>query len=655
MSTKPMKDANPAAFLLRASALMHSQQYMREIYQNSVEAGATDIRFTFCKSIYKTQGIKRAVIIDNGPGMNKKDLEKYTNETNSSSKAVGQIDQNFGVGLKVSTLPFNQYGVIVISRTKEQPFGSMIWLHMDKGLAGARGLTSAENSIFAHDEDGETFIDYVLDFEEVIDRNYDKFTIDSVDWLNWWDNNTKHKYGTAVILCGNDFNHYENTFESMRFKGYPYLNERYLTYPVVPRASLPSGPKCREKLSFRQLESPIDRLNKRSKELDTIYFQGWSIRSFIKNLGKAPEGRYGDSSISKLKFNQSIVYKNEVYGDFGQLPPQTIAAVRNSWGIYYKNVGKRITLLIEPPVYTQESKRGVFPNQERSKLSWKESETSEQTEHLPLDELKKYFQENMPKEIIELIEEEALEGLTKDHESKAVKKMEKWLKIPKENRKIKKGDNGLLIADKNGEVLGGIKLGDLFGSLQGKANTTSGNEPSEPTESKPKTKEELEAEEAKKKARKAAEAKRREAPRIRFIKKDHDDAEERFLVDGHWQGAFYEPPSAKGNHGNFLYINQDHNLLHGYVNVAEDWLSKKQLTFTRNHIIEWFVKPFWEEYAALSILHGRTLPELKKDPQAYSAERLTWALLGCQAFFEMDMTRLYREYKKNQVLHEVSA
>ena len=86
MSTKPMKDANPGAFLLRSSALMHTQQYMREIYQNSVEAGATDIRFTFCQDLFKLCKIKRSVIIDNGPGMSKKDLEKYTNETNSSSK-----------------------------------------------------------------------------------------------------------------------------------------------------------------------------------------------------------------------------------------------------------------------------------------------------------------------------------------------------------------------------------------------------------------------------------------------------------------------------------------------------------------------------------------------------------------------------------------
>jgi len=642
-----MKDANPAAFLLRSSALMHSQQYMREIYQNSVEAGATDIRFTFCKSLYKTQNIKRAVIIDNGPGMSNKNLEKYTNETNSSSKSTGGIDENFGVGLKVSTLPFNQYGVVIISRTKEQPFGSMIWLHIHKGVAGARGLTSAQNILERIDTEGEIeeAVDYVVDFEEIIERGYDKYTIDGVDWLNWWDNNTKFKHGTAIILCGNDSRKWENTFRDMQLKGYPYLNERYLTYPVNPRVT--SGSIKYQGL--KKMESPLVMLKELSKEVQAVTYKGWTVRTYIKKTSSR-QGGYGVSSINLMKFNQSIIYKNEVYGDFGQLAPQTAAAIRNSWGIYYKSVGKRVTLLIEPPIYTKSSKRGVFPNQERSKLSWKDSPTAEQTEHLPLDELKKYYQENMPAELVEIIENEALNHLIKPHESKAAKKMQRWLKIPKDTRKAKKGTN-LLISDIHGLLMAGDKVCDLFGftNNNSKGQTTSPNlNPPQP--SPPKTKEELEKQERRKKARQAAEAARREPPTVKFLSKKSEDHEERFLIDGVYQGAFYEPPSAKGNHGNVLWINSDHNLLHGYVNVAEDWLSKKDVNFKRPFIIEHFVKPFWQEYAALPIQHGKSLPEFKKDAQAFNAERLTWALLGCQAFFEMDMQRLYKAYKLIEVI-----
>jgi len=306
-------------------------------------------------------------------------------------------------------------------------------------------------------------------------------------------------------------------------------------------------------------------------------------------------------------------------------------------------------LLIEPPIYTKSSKCGVFPNQERSKLSWKESPTAEQTEHLPLDELKQYFQENMPRELVDLIEEEALGQIFKKYESKAAKKMERWLKIPKDNRKVKKGD-GLFIGDIHGTLMAGDKVCDLFGFMNGNPSKPSESLPGISSDKKPKTKEELEREERKKKARKAAEASRREAPRVRFISKDHDDYEERFLVDGHLYGAFYEPPSAKGNHGNVLWINKDHNLLQGYINVAEDWLSKKNITFKRNFILQHFVIPFWEEYAPCTIQHGKSLPEFKKDSNSFSAERITWALMGCQAFFEMDMVRLYKQYKLIEVI-----
>ena len=68
-----------------------------------------------------------------------------------------------------------------------------------------------------------------VDFEEIIERGYDKYTVDGVDWLNWWDNNTKFKHGTAIILCGNNSRKWDNTHKAMQLKGYPYLNERYLT------------------------------------------------------------------------------------------------------------------------------------------------------------------------------------------------------------------------------------------------------------------------------------------------------------------------------------------------------------------------------------------------------------------------------------------
>ena len=95
-----MEDNNIVAGLERTHSDMHSFQYIREIYQNSVEAGATDIRFGLDKSAYKF-GLRRGIVIDNGPGIPKNKIKNLINKKNSSSKEIGGADQNFGVGLKV--------------------------------------------------------------------------------------------------------------------------------------------------------------------------------------------------------------------------------------------------------------------------------------------------------------------------------------------------------------------------------------------------------------------------------------------------------------------------------------------------------------------------------------------------------------------------
>ena len=99
-----MEDNNVVEGLERTFADMHPYQYVREIYQNSVEAGATDIRFTIDKVALKVYGVKRGVGIDNGPGIPKDKIKDLINKKNSSSKGTGGADQNFGVGSPVTPL-----------------------------------------------------------------------------------------------------------------------------------------------------------------------------------------------------------------------------------------------------------------------------------------------------------------------------------------------------------------------------------------------------------------------------------------------------------------------------------------------------------------------------------------------------------------------
>jgi len=86
MATQPMKDNNPSAGLRRAYREMNKNQYVREAYQNSVEAGAGQVHLTVDASAKEGRGVKRAVMIDNGPGIQYGILEKVLNRVNSSTK-----------------------------------------------------------------------------------------------------------------------------------------------------------------------------------------------------------------------------------------------------------------------------------------------------------------------------------------------------------------------------------------------------------------------------------------------------------------------------------------------------------------------------------------------------------------------------------------
>ena len=653
-----MEDKNVIAGLERTYRTMNPSQYIREIYQNSVEAGATDIRFIMDKLAHRSLGVRRGVGLDNGPGIPKDQILQLINNKNSSSKKVGGEEDNFGVGLKVSALPRNKYGLVVLSRTEEHPEGFMIWMAYEEDengevFAGAKELTSEENYQDYYD-DGEIFIEAVVDFAEVKERNYDSYTIDGIDWLKWWSTNRvskRHTTGTAVIMLGN--HEEENTFASMGLEGRRFLHSRYLTFdPVQPRFPKNSGERA---MTSESLTNPVLTLEKRAEGCWNRNFKGYTIYVYllrtIRDARAFSQNTHNYTPLARCNsFVEAIVYKNEVYGDFDTLGPQARAAQSRSWGLWSNKVAKRITILVEPPAYTAETKHGVYPNEARSMLSWKESEDAQPSNVIPMDELKAFFQKNMPEEIKDLLHEAALEDIINVKKSKSAEELNKWMKIPRDKRRFKKG-NGLLLAHKNGIEFGSHLSQDLFGKVvdpkNNKPNPKPNPDPNIDTKPKePPTEEELKKKEEKRKAREAQEKKRMEPPKVVFIRQKHEDAEGRFKINGLWQSAFYQPPSASGEEGNILWINQDHNLFYGYVNAASEWLQKKNKPMTDTAIVQHIVKPFWEEYAPCAIQHAKSLPNSKRDKDTFSPERLTWLFLGSIHHMIPKINSYYKNYQK---------
>ncbi|MGW1087751.1 hypothetical protein ACWD4L_15800 [Streptomyces sp. NPDC002596] len=123
-------------------------QWAREAWKNSEESGASIVHFGIEEQAAERQGVLRRTIMDNGAGMRPEDLKVFLTTFGGGGKPIG-VDGNFGQGFKSSVLPWNPYGVVVISYTTEAPDGAMLWIHRDSDGNYALREWSAE------DENGE--------------------------------------------------------------------------------------------------------------------------------------------------------------------------------------------------------------------------------------------------------------------------------------------------------------------------------------------------------------------------------------------------------------------------------------------------------------------------------------------------------------------
>ena len=116
-----------------------------------------------------------------------------------------------------------------------------------------------------------------------------------------------------------------------------------------------------------------------------LKYKDWTLLIFLKKGVKSNKGAENTTPLTYQKFIEATVYKNELYGDFDTITAQSRSASSRSWGLWSNKVAKKITLLIQPPAYTKETKCGVYPNEARSTLSWKDSEEAQPTTTLPMD------------------------------------------------------------------------------------------------------------------------------------------------------------------------------------------------------------------------------------------------------------------------------
>ena len=403
---------NAQDLINRAYLQCEKYQWAREVMKNAIEGHATKMEFGVEWQALKKDKVYRRLISDNGDGMSKDELFKYFKGLgDSGSKKVKSADaldtaihSNFGLGCRISLLPFNKAGIIYLSYQKG--VGHMIKMKYDEEVGGY--------VIAEWDYEG---------VKETIINPEDYNWLTGVDWSkvapDW-----VRDHGTCVILLGDDES--MNTFaeaepgnNTLRTVA-KYLNTRFFEIPIEVRVvefNFPDRDKWPK--SESDFAAPIPGKDHTSKGTTRICR---GAKYYITEaIPQSPK-------VGNLKASGTVTVENgrlDIHwflwsGDrvqCGQYAPETgfiavkygtelygastkVANFRN-FGIYEKEVRDRLTIILEPKLYMQNSQWGIFPDQSRTRLVF--SGNGEKSVDMPISQWGLLFLNNMPKEIREAI------------------------------------------------------------------------------------------------------------------------------------------------------------------------------------------------------------------------------------------------------------
>src|SRR6266403_5282122 len=141
---------------------------IRELTMNAIEAAAKadgEKLVHWTTGTYK--GVRKAVIWNTGPGMDAAELKKATDLACEVGKRLG-LDDNFGVGAKVSSLPNNRLGMRMRSckngRVSEVIIGEdpdeKVFVRFERDLGGGKMDTIIDVTAIAKTEGRDNSVDW---------------------------------------------------------------------------------------------------------------------------------------------------------------------------------------------------------------------------------------------------------------------------------------------------------------------------------------------------------------------------------------------------------------------------------------------------------------------------------------------------------------
>jgi hypothetical protein len=182
---KKLAIVGASIFVNRMFEACGNYQWAREFLKNSLEAEATKVEFGIEWQAVEKFGVYRRTISDNGIGMSRDELLRFFSTLGEGAKRIGGIHDNFGVGAKLASLPWNPEGVVVISY--KDNVGSMIRIELNPD--------TAEYELVEYQSDRGT--SYVINPSEVADWGRD---------INWGTVGAEwvRKHGTTIVLLGSE-------------------------------------------------------------------------------------------------------------------------------------------------------------------------------------------------------------------------------------------------------------------------------------------------------------------------------------------------------------------------------------------------------------------------------------------------------------------
>ncbi len=369
-------------------------QWARECQMNAQEAGATRVEFGIEWQAVAKHNVYRRTIADDGAGMDQTELLKFFSNLGAGGKPIGGVHDNFGVGAKVSTLPWNPEGVIVISYKAGR--GSMIWIKHD--------TTTAEYELVTFTIGGKKAC--VVEPGTIADINWGQVR---PEWIK--------DHGTVVVLLGSEENPDTVLGNPQADEGKPkglsaYLNTRFwkLNGVDVRVIELPGKDKTQwprtkdERDAHRQVKTReikgahhyVSLFKTPAGKLQTTN----NLKIANKRVSVTCYVWKGDrpkiASIAKKGGYFALRYKDELF----QVTSSKSAF--RSFGVSHHAVQQNLTIIIEPQLYEADGDGwGVYPDQSRSRLLF--TGDSERGTEVPLEDWGLEFIKRMPKAISEAI------------------------------------------------------------------------------------------------------------------------------------------------------------------------------------------------------------------------------------------------------------